>query len=65
VLSVRQPLNAQRDELSELESQLVAWGAVVVSLAALGGAGLASRLSRQLRTAADGGALAVVTLPAA
>ncbi|MFJ8308027.1 MULTISPECIES: ATP-binding protein [unclassified Streptomyces] len=52
VLSVRQPLDAQRDELHELDSQLVAWGAVVVGLAALGGAGLASRLSRELRTAA-------------
>ncbi|MFI6682145.1 ATP-binding protein [Streptomyces sp. NPDC050485] len=52
VLSVRQPLDAQRNELHELDSQLVAWGTVVVGLAALGGAGLASRLSRELRTAA-------------
>ncbi|MFI6050440.1 sensor histidine kinase [Streptomyces violascens] len=52
VLSVRQPLDAMMDELQELDGQLVAWGAVVVGLAALGGAGLASRLSRELRTAA-------------
>ncbi|GAA2452336.1 HAMP domain-containing sensor histidine kinase [Streptomyces mauvecolor] len=52
VLSVRQPLDAMVDELQELDGQLVAWGAVVVGLAALGGAGLASRLSRELRTAA-------------
>ncbi|MGW2812321.1 ATP-binding protein [Streptomyces sp. NPDC001415] len=52
VLSVRQPLDAAMDELQELDGQLVAWGAVVVGLAALGGAGLASRLSRELRTAA-------------
>ncbi|MFF4185493.1 sensor histidine kinase [Streptomyces sp. NPDC001691] len=52
VLSVRQPLDAAVNELRELDSELVAWGAVVVGLAALGGAGLASRLSRELRTAA-------------
>ncbi|WP_234376543.1 sensor histidine kinase [Streptomyces sp. CB01201] len=52
VLSVRRPLDTAVDQLQELDSQLVAWGAVVVGLAALGGAGLASRLSRQLRTAA-------------
>uniref|UniRef100_A0AAU2VBW6 Signal transduction histidine-protein kinase/phosphatase MprB n=1 Tax=Streptomyces sp. NBC_00003 TaxID=2903608 RepID=A0AAU2VBW6_9ACTN len=52
VLSVRQPLDAAMDELQELDGQLVTWGAVVVGLAALGGAGLASRLSRELRTAA-------------
>ena len=52
VLSVRQPLDAMVNELRELDGQLVAWGAVVVGLAALGGAGLASRLSRELRTAA-------------
>ncbi|GGU45658.1 sensor histidine kinase [Streptomyces violascens] len=52
VLSVRLPLDTRVDELQELDGQLVAWGAVVVGLAALGGAGLASRLSRELRTAA-------------
>ncbi|WP_240361884.1 HAMP domain-containing sensor histidine kinase [Streptomyces sp. MBT27] len=52
VLSVRRPLNTAVDQLHELDGHLVAWGAVVVGLAALGGAGIASRLSRQLRTAA-------------
>ncbi|WP_328312992.1 HAMP domain-containing histidine kinase [Streptomyces sp. NBC_00442] len=52
VLSVRRPLNAAVGELRQLDGELVAWGAVVVGLAALGGAGLASRLSRRLRTAA-------------
>ncbi|WP_438294005.1 ATP-binding protein [Streptomyces sp. HUAS TT7] len=52
VLSVRQPLDAMVNELQELDGQLVAWGAVVVGLAALGGVGLAGRLSRELRTAA-------------
>ncbi|MCX5382625.1 HAMP domain-containing sensor histidine kinase [Streptomyces sp. NBC_00083] len=52
VLSVRRPLDAAVGELGQLDGELVAWGAVVVGLAALGGAGLASRLSRRLRTAA-------------
>ncbi|MEU9097112.1 HAMP domain-containing sensor histidine kinase [Streptomyces sp. NPDC048361] len=52
VLSVRRPLDAARGELRQLDGELVAWGAVVVGLSALGGAGLASRLSRRLRTAA-------------
>ncbi|MFD9357807.1 ATP-binding protein [Streptomyces sp. NPDC060031] len=53
VLSVRQSLAAQREELAELDGQLVAYGAVIVALAAAGGAVLASRLSRELRTAAE------------
>ncbi|CAM5316056.1 two-component sensor histidine kinase [Streptomyces spiroverticillatus] len=52
VLSVRLPLGAQRAEINDLDRSLVVWGAVVVGLAALGGAALASRLSRRLRTAA-------------
>ncbi|WP_406344660.1 sensor histidine kinase [Streptomyces sp. NBC_00648] len=52
VLSVRLPLAAERADLREFDRELVAWGALVVALAALGGAGLASRLSRELRTAA-------------
>ncbi|MGW7275001.1 sensor histidine kinase [Streptomyces sp. NPDC054864] len=52
VLSVREPLAQQAEELEEFDQQLVASGAVVVILAALGGAALASRLSRELRTAA-------------
>ncbi|WP_329398594.1 HAMP domain-containing sensor histidine kinase [Streptomyces melanogenes] len=52
VLSVRLPLTAERADLREFDRELVAWGALVVALAALGGAGLASRLSRELRTAA-------------
>ncbi|MGW7412829.1 ATP-binding protein [Streptomyces sp. NPDC054863] len=53
VLSVRLPLGAQRAEIRELDRSLVVWGAVVVALTALGGAGLASRLSRSLRSAAS------------
>ncbi|GHH33576.1 two-component sensor histidine kinase [Streptomyces candidus] len=52
VLSVRLPLGAQRAEIRELDRNLVVWGALVVALAALGGTAVASRLSRQLRTAA-------------
>ncbi|PKV85600.1 HAMP domain-containing sensor histidine kinase [Streptomyces sp. TLI_146] len=52
VLSVRLPLAAERADLREFDRELVAWGALVVALAALGGAALASRLSRELRTAA-------------
>ncbi|MGW7083575.1 ATP-binding protein [Streptomyces sp. NPDC054871] len=52
VLSVREPLTEQAAEMAEFDQQLLASGAVVVILAALGGAALASRLSRELRTAA-------------
>ncbi|GAA1903947.1 histidine kinase dimerization/phospho-acceptor domain-containing protein [Streptomyces durmitorensis] len=52
VLSVREPLAQQAAEMAEFDQQLVVSGAVVVILAALGGAALASRLSRELRTAA-------------
>ncbi|QEV64666.1 sensor histidine kinase [Streptomyces spectabilis] len=52
VLSVRLPLREQADEMAEFDQQLLVSGAVVVALAALGGAGLASRLSRDLRAAA-------------
>lgn len=53
VLSVRQSLVAEQAELLDLDRQLVAYGALVVALAAVGGAVLASRLSRELRTAAE------------
>ncbi|MEW2528133.1 HAMP domain-containing sensor histidine kinase [Streptomyces sp. NPDC047071] len=52
VLSVRLPLREQADEMAEFDQQLLVSGAVVVALAALGGAALASRLSRDLRAAA-------------
>ncbi|MFF1696199.1 ATP-binding protein [Streptomyces sp. NPDC058257] len=52
VLSVRESLADQTAEMAEFDRQLLASGAVVVLLAALGGAALASRLSRELRTAA-------------
>ncbi|MFE6158528.1 sensor histidine kinase [Streptomyces sp. NPDC056486] len=52
VLSVRESLAEQSAEMAEFDQQLLASGAVVVILAALGGAALASRLSRELRTAA-------------
>lgn len=52
VLSVREPLAEQAAEMAEFDQQLLVSGAVVVILAALGGAALASRLSRELRTAA-------------
>ncbi|MEV0114495.1 ATP-binding protein [Streptomyces sp. NPDC050844] len=52
VLSVREPLGEQAAEMAEFDRQLIVSGAVVVVLAALGGAGLASRLSRELRRAA-------------
>ncbi|MGW6055014.1 ATP-binding protein [Streptomyces sp. NPDC055189] len=52
VLSVREPLTEQAAEMAEFDEKLLASGAVVVILAALGGAALASRLSRELRTAA-------------
>ncbi|MEU7578892.1 HAMP domain-containing sensor histidine kinase [Streptomyces sp. NPDC041068] len=52
VLSVRESLREQADEMAEFDRQLLVSGAAVVGLAALGGAGLSSRLSRELRTAA-------------
>ncbi|MFF1376812.1 ATP-binding protein [Streptomyces sp. NPDC058308] len=52
VLSVRESLRERADEMAEFDRQLIISGAVVVGLAALGGAGLSSRLSRELRTAA-------------
>ncbi|MER6318177.1 HAMP domain-containing sensor histidine kinase [Streptomyces sp. NPDC001581] len=53
VLSVRLSLADDRAELAELDRQLVAYGVSVVALAAMGGALPASRLSRDLRTAAE------------
>ncbi|MFI5665340.1 ATP-binding protein [Streptomyces sp. NPDC051704] len=53
VLSVRRSLTGEQAELVELERQLVASGAGVVTLAAIGGALMASRLSKDLRTAAE------------
>ncbi|MFI5764397.1 ATP-binding protein [Streptomyces sp. NPDC051563] len=53
VLSVRQPLTAEKGELWELDQKLMAFGVVVVTLAAIGGAALASRLSKDLRSAAE------------
>ncbi|MGW5862320.1 ATP-binding protein [Streptomyces sp. NPDC055239] len=52
VLSVRESLDDETAEMAEFDQQLLASGAVIVLLAALGGAALASRLSRELRTAA-------------
>ncbi|MCX5378457.1 HAMP domain-containing sensor histidine kinase [Streptomyces sp. NBC_00091] len=56
VLTVRQPLTDEQvelEELEELDAQLIASGTGVVALAAVGGALLASRLSKDLRTAAE------------
>ncbi|MEV7724095.1 HAMP domain-containing sensor histidine kinase [Streptomyces sp. NPDC087917] len=53
VLSVRQPLDDERAELAELDGRLIAYGTGVVALAAIGGALMASRLSKDLRTAAE------------
>ncbi|MEU3404155.1 HAMP domain-containing sensor histidine kinase [Streptomyces sp. NPDC006670] len=53
VLSVRHPLAEERAELEELDAQLLASGTGVVALAAVGGALLASRLSKDLRAAAE------------
>ncbi|RSS40653.1 sensor histidine kinase [Streptomyces sp. WAC07061] len=53
VLTVRQSLAAEQAELEELDAELVASGTGVVALAAVGGALLASRLSKDLRTAAE------------
>ncbi|WP_405493145.1 ATP-binding protein [Streptomyces sp. NBC_00096] len=53
VLSVRRSLVAEQAELADLDQQLMASGAIVVTLAAIGGAALASRLSKDLRSAAE------------
>lgn len=53
VLSVRRSLAEERAELEELDAQLLASGTGVVALAAVGGALLASRLSKDLRAAAE------------
>ncbi|WP_392891777.1 ATP-binding protein [Streptomyces sp. LN699] len=53
VLSVRRSLAREQAELDELDAQLVAYGVGVVALAAVGGALLASRMSRDLRAAAE------------
>ncbi|MFF4320087.1 sensor histidine kinase [Streptomyces sp. NPDC001568] len=53
VLTVRLPLAAEQAELAELDGVLLASGTGVVALAAGGGALLASRLSKDLRTAAE------------
>ncbi|MGW7347659.1 sensor histidine kinase [Streptomyces sp. NPDC054854] len=53
VLTVRHPLAAEQAELAELDGLLIASGTGVVALAAGGGALLASRLSKDLRTAAE------------
>lgn len=52
VLSVREPLTGQAAEMADFDRQLVVFGVVVVALAALSGAVLSSRLSRELRSAA-------------
>ncbi|WP_428954830.1 ATP-binding protein [Streptomyces sp. cg35] len=52
VLSVREPLDEQATEMADFDQQLVVFGVVVVALAALSGAALSSRLSRELREAA-------------
>ncbi|WP_306332910.1 HAMP domain-containing sensor histidine kinase [Streptomyces sp. KL118A] len=52
VLSIREPLDEQASDMAEFDRRLLVSGAAVVGLAALGGAGLSSRLSRELRTAA-------------
>ncbi|MFI7337974.1 ATP-binding protein [Streptomyces sp. NPDC050085] len=52
VLSVREPLDDQAAEMADFDRQLVVFGVVVVALAALSGAALSSRLSRDLRQAA-------------
>lgn len=53
VLTVRQALAAEQAELAELDGQLIASGTGVVALSAVGGALLASRLSKDLRSAAE------------
>ncbi|MET9605452.1 HAMP domain-containing sensor histidine kinase [Streptomyces sp. NPDC006512] len=53
VLTVRRSLAGEQAELEELDGWLIASGTGVVALAAVGGALLASRLSKDLRTAAE------------
>ncbi|RSS79813.1 HAMP domain-containing sensor histidine kinase [Streptomyces sp. WAC06614] len=53
VLSVRLPLKEEAAELADLDRQLLASGAGVVALAAVGGCLLAGRLGKDLRTAAE------------
>ncbi|KOV67966.1 hypothetical protein ADK64_08445 [Streptomyces sp. MMG1121] len=53
VLSVRKPLEKEAREMAAFDRQLLISGACVVVLATLGGALLAGRLSRELRTAAS------------
>ncbi|WP_371615777.1 ATP-binding protein [Streptomyces sp. NBC_00454] len=53
VLSVRQSLVSDQQELLDLDQQLAVSGAAVVTLAAFGGSLLASRLSKDLRSAAE------------
>ncbi|MCB5178125.1 sensor histidine kinase [Streptomyces antimicrobicus] len=53
VLSVRLPLDEEAADLAELDGQLLASGAGVVALAAVGGSLLAGRLGKDLRTAAE------------
>ncbi|MDT7844498.1 sensor histidine kinase [Streptomyces justiciae] len=52
VLSVHKPLGEEAAEMGAFDRHLLVSGVVVVALAALGGAALSSRLSRELRTAA-------------
>ncbi|GAA0282437.1 histidine kinase dimerization/phospho-acceptor domain-containing protein [Streptomyces polychromogenes] len=53
VLSVHRSLAGDRAELEELDARLLASGTGVVALAAVGGVLMASRLSKDLRTAAE------------
>lgn len=53
VLTVRHSLAAEQAELAELDGQLIVSGTGVVALAAVGGALMASRLSKDLRSAAE------------
>ncbi|MFJ7160107.1 sensor histidine kinase [Streptomyces sp. NPDC101118] len=53
VLSVKQSLRVERQELTDLDRQLAVSTAGVVGLAAVGGALLAGRLSKDLRNAAE------------
>ncbi|MFD9571492.1 ATP-binding protein [Streptomyces sp. NPDC059982] len=53
VLTVRHSLAAEQAELAELDGTLIASGAGVVALSAVGGALMASRLSKDMRSAAE------------
>ncbi|MFD8984866.1 ATP-binding protein [Streptomyces sp. NPDC059564] len=53
VLTVRHSLADEQAELAELDGQLIVSGTGVVALAAVGGALMASRLSKDLRSAAE------------